>query len=62
MSGMCVNVNHPDLFSFSDSSKAVAMTTDLLQNLGICVHSAEQHLKTACNIAIPIQKYSMAIY
>ena len=30
----------------------------LWQNLGICVHSADWHLKTVCNIAIPIQKYN----
>jgi len=59
MIGICVNVNDPDLF-FSDSSRDVAMATNW-QNLGICIHSAERRLKTACNIAIPIQKYLIAI-
>jgi len=40
------------------------MTTDFMVKFGyrakLCVHSAEQRLKTASNIAIPIQKYSIA--
>jgi len=41
---------------------ALTLQPILSQNLRICVHSAEQRLKTACNIAILIQKYSMVIY
>ena len=51
-----------DLDHFFDSSRDVAVATDFMAKFGICVHSPERRLKTACNIAIPILKYSMAIY
>jgi len=38
------------------------MATDFVAKFGYMLHLAQQRLKTACNIAILIQKYSMAIY
>ena len=60
MIGICVNVTDPGLFF--DSSRNFAMATNLSQNLGICIHLAQRSSKIDYNIAIPIQKYSMAIF
>jgi len=59
MIGICFNM--PDLDLFFIPLGTLPWQPILWQNLGIWVHSAERRLKTAYNIAITIQKYSMAI-
>ena len=54
-----MNVNGPA--SFSDSSKDVAMATDFMAIFGYMRLFGKVVLKTVCNIATPIQKYSVAI-
>jgi len=61
MIGICLNITDLDLVFASSSD--VAMATDFMAKCGYMrLYGIERRLKTACNIAIPIQKYSMAIY
>jgi len=60
MIGIYVNMNDPNLFPISEGM--LPWQPILWQNLGICVYSTERRLKTACNIAILFQKYSLALY
>jgi len=48
--GICLNMTNLDLFLIPQGT--LPWQPILWQNLGICIHLAERHLKTACNIAI----------